>query len=459
MKILIKLNFKKIRNTAIRACSIVVSAAIAITMLTACGKNSNINKKTTFKIMCWNDDFRYMMEKYFIPRHEKLMKNMEIEWINDEIVKYADNVENRLNSGESIDLFLGDDKMAARFANNPNVSSLSEMNITEDELAAQYHYTRVLASDTNGIQKGAAFNAEPGIIIYRADYAEQYLGITHQEEMQELLSSWDTFLSVAQKLNDKTDGKIKMLTGSADIWKSIEGAMTGLWTSDGKLAVSEETMAKWLNYIKSLDKCNAFLDTKIMSDDWYDAINDGVFCFFSAPWLNKDTALDNADTNTIFSASKRNGKSFGKWKTSLAPGGFTYGGNWLYSSANSTNKQIAGEIIRAFTCDSEFMRLIALGNMEYVNNTDVIQKLSESQISNPMFKDLDAFSVYVDAANGLEIQAPSVYDNDISRLLYEQTAKYSDDKISLETASYNFRYNVWKKYNNITEKPEPIDKK
>ncbi len=385
------------------------------------------------------------------------MKNVEIKWTNEEIVNYADHVENRLDNGEAVDIFIGNDDMAPRFANNPNTAALSELGITDDDLAYQYKYTRVLASNANEVQKGSAINAEPGIIIYRTDYAEQYLGITNQEEMQELLSSWDTFLSVAQTLNEKSDGKIKMVTNSSEVWMSIDAAMMGLWMSNDKLDVSEETIARWLNYIDDLGDCDAFRSSKIMSDDWYNAVSDGVFCFFSAPWLNKNVSALNADTNTIFSTAKNKGKSFGKWKTSLAPNGFIYGGNWLYSSTNSKNKQLVGEIIRQFTCDAEFMRILALGNMEYVNNTMAIDKLSQLDMDNPLFDGLDAFSVYRNAAERLEISTPTVYDSTISSLLYNQAVQYKNKKITLEEASYKFHYNVWKKYNEITPKPEPLD--
>lgn len=452
--------FKLFRKNSVfsQAFALITSATILLSMAVSCGNNKDFTQpKTTLTIMCWNDDFRDMMEKYFIPRNEELMENVEIKWINEEIVTYADNVEKRLDNGEDIDIFVGNDDMAPRFANNANTAALSELGITEADLAGQYTYTRVLASDANKVQKGSAITAEPGIIIYRTDYAEKYLGITNQEEMQELLSSWDTFLSVAETLNEKSNGKVKMLTNSSELWMSVESAMTGLWMSNDKLDVSEDTISRWLNYINDLGKCNAFRGSKVMSDDWYSAVSDGVFCFFSAPWLNKNVSSLNADTNTIFSTAKNNGQSFGKWKTSLAPNGFVYGGSWLYSSINSQNKQLAGKIIKKFTCDPEFMRVLALGNMEYVNNRSAIAELSQIGIENPLFDGLDAFSVYSNAAESMEISLPTVYDSTISQLLYNQAIQYKNNKVTLEEASYNFRYNVWKKYKNITEKPEPIE--
>lgn len=441
----------------LRISALLLAAAMIVLSVSGCrgsDADDEPEEKITLKIMSWNDDFREAMETYFIPRHEALMSNVEIRWLNDEIVGYRANVENRLNNGERIDLFVGDNEMSPYFANNPHVAALTQLGLTENDLAQQYPYTQVLGSDENGIQRGSAMNAEPGILLYRTDYAEQYLGVTEQYEMQEILSSWDTFLTAAKTINERSEGKVKMLSDSSEIWRSIDCAMLGLWLSDGQLSVSDETLLHWLEYVDELNAAKGLSGIKPFDDDWSKAVNDGVFCFYAAPWLNKSAAADNADITTIFSAAKRGGISFGKFKTSLAPNGFVYGGNWLYSSANSDHKELAGEIIRAFTCDEDFMRLLALGNMEYVNNTAVIDTLSEQTIANPLFDGLDAFSVYNSAAKGLEFSAPSVYDSAVSKLLYNQAKAYAQGKVSAAEAIYNFRNNVWKKYSDITTEPQ-----
>ena len=441
-------------KTLTRLSAFLMALLTGLLSVVSCGKKNDEERETvTLTIMSWNDDFRHMMETYFIPRHAQLMENVEIRWVNDEIVGYRDNVLSRLNAGEHIDLFLGDHEMAPWFTGNSNVASLRQLSIDESELTGQYHYTRVLGTDENGVQKGSAITAEPGVLLYRADYAEQYLGITHQEEMQERLSSWESFIATAATLRENSGGKVKMLANSTELWHSVDTAMSGLWMTDGRLSVSDETAAHWLDIVKELTAADAFLGVKSFDDDWYNAIDSGVFCFYSAPWLNKSSASDNADITTIFSSAKHSGISFGKFKTSAAPNGYVFGGDWLYSSANSSHKEIVAEIIRAFTCDKEFMRLIALGNMQYVNNTDVNTELATCNIANPLLDGLDAFSVYQSAAGSLEFAAPSIYDAAVSKLLLNQTKDYAIGNATLEQTVYHFRYNVWKKFPEIADEP------
>ena len=378
---------------------------------------------------------------------------MKLEWVTVEINSYRSSVQNRLAGGEQIDLFLGDSEMAPFFAVNSDVATLAQVGIREDELLHQYHYTRILGSDSDGVQKGSAYSAEPGILLSRADYAEKYLGITHQEEMQEKLSSWDSFISVARTLNEASDGRIKMLPNSAELWKSVDCAMYGLWLTDGKISVSDETALHWLDIVRELESIKAFAGVKTLDDDWYTALDSGVFCFYAAPWLCKSNSPQAADITTIFSSSKRSGASFGKFKTSLAPNGFVYGGSWLYCPQKSRHKDIAAGIIRAFTCDSDFMRLIALAEMQYVNYSEVCDELAGMKIPNMLFDGLDAFSVYNAAARSLEFPSPGVYDSSVSGMLFDQTRKYGRGEIDGNEAVYNFRLNVWKKYEEITTEP------
>lgn len=438
-----------------RLLPLILAATLVFLSVTGCrgAADQDDESKTVLKIMSWNDDFRRAMETYYIPRHEDLMEHVEIQWISDEIVGYQKNVENRLLDGEVIDLFVGNDEMAPFFANNPGTATLSQLGITEGDLAAQYPYTRLLGSDENGVQRGSAINAEPGVLLYRADYAAEYLGVTRQEEMRTMLSSWDTFLSTAKLLYQRSDGKVRMMSDSSEIWRAVEGEMTGHWLTDGRLSVSDETLSRWINYVKELNGTKGFAGIHPFDDDWTEAVSDSVFCFCAAPWLNKSTSSDNADITTLFSTARRGGTSFGKFKAAPAPHGFVYGGNWLYSSANSSHHELVGQIIRDFTCNADFMRLLALGNMEFVNNTDAVAQLSSMNVANPLLDDLDAFSVYHNPAQALSLASPTIYDHTVSGLLYNQAKSYAQGKVTEANALYNFRRNVWKKYETIADEP------
>lgn len=416
-------------------------------------RNKNDAPPVTLTVMSWNDDFRQALETYFIPRHPELMANVTIQWENCEIVDYEKAINQRLLGGEALDLFVGNDDMAPAFSRNPAVAPLAQIGITADALAHQYPYTRTLGADEAGVQRGSAMNLEPGILLYRADYAADYLGITDPAVMRQRLSTWDGFLSVAQELHERSQGSVKMLSDSSEIWRAIDSEMTGQWLTDGRLSASDETLGQWLDYVKNLNQVSGFAGIKPMDDDWGKAVRENVFCFFAAPWLCKSASPVNADINTIFSAASRGGNAFGHFRTAPAPCAFTYGGNWLYCPAHSAHKELVGQIIRAFTCDKDFMRLLALGQMTFVNHTDVIDELSDLSIANPLLEGEDAFSVYRDAARAAHT-LPSPYDKRLSALLYPQARTYAQGKLTQVKALYQFRSNVWKQYETLLEEPK-----
>ena len=92
--------------------------------------------------------------------------------------------------------------------------------------------------------------------------------------------------------------------------------------------------------------------------------------------------------------------------------------------------------------------------MSYVNNSEVCTELAGMKIPNGLFDGLDAFSVYDAAARSLEFASPTVYDASISELRYDQAKRYAKGEIKGSEAIYQFRLNVWKKYEEITVEPK-----
>ena len=418
-------------------------------------RRKTVKEPVTLTVLSWNDDFREIVESYLIPRYPELMENVTIHWVTDEINGYRDRLLARLDAGEPVDLFLGDNEMAPWFAASPGTASLRELGLDTRDLAAQYRCTRLLGSDGNGVQKGSAMTVEPGVLLYRTDYAAQYLGITRPEDMQARLSTWEAFLETASQLREKSDGKIRMLPNATELWRSVNTAMSGRWLSDGRLSVSDDALSQWMETVRSFNDAGGFLGVNSFSDEWYNAIDDGVFCVYAAPWMCKSNIPDRADITTVFSSARQSGVSFGRFGVAAPPVGFLYGGTWLYGSAHSSHKELVGQIIRACTCDADLMREMALRRMEFVNHTEVCRSLGELKISNPLFDGLDAFSVYRTAAEGMDFAAPSVYDGEVSAQLLKQARAYAKGEATLTDAVYRFRLGVWKLYPDITDEPQP----
>ena len=136
-------------------------------------------------ILCWNDDdLKYM---YDIVADATGMDKSMINYKNvgsngtDANEQYAQ----VFLSGDDVDLYFCDADWNMAYQNNDEYSApLSAVGISEDMYANAYDYTVAMGKDKNGVLKGASWQAAAGGYAYRADLAEEYLGVTSPEDMQ-----------------------------------------------------------------------------------------------------------------------------------------------------------------------------------------------------------------------------------------------------------------------------------
>lgn len=75
--------------------------------------------------------------------------------------------------------------------------------------------------------------------MYRASYAEKYLGVKTPEEFQEKVKDWDTFMETAAELNEASEGAVKMFCATGDIWNAYQYNRSQGWVVDGKLVIDD----------------------------------------------------------------------------------------------------------------------------------------------------------------------------------------------------------------------------
>ena len=149
-------------------------------------------------ILCWNDDdLKYM---YDIVADATGMDKSMINYKNvgssgtDANEQYAQ----VFLSGDDVDLYFCDADWNMAYQNNDEYSApLSAVGISEDMYANAYGYTVNMGKDKNGVLKGASWQAAAGGYAYRADLAQEYLGVSTPEDMQAKIGSWDDFWATA----------------------------------------------------------------------------------------------------------------------------------------------------------------------------------------------------------------------------------------------------------------------
>ena len=189
------------------------------------GVDSSEDSKKTLTIYCWNTEFKSRLDKYYpqgtsneLTYNELADGSKEIATINGVKLNWVQ-VENEGNayqtkldealkgqqdSTEKVDMFLMEADYALKYANGDVALSIQDLGITDDDMSQMYQYTKDVATDTKtGELKGVSWQATPGLFLYNTKIAEDVLGTSDPEKVQEAVKDWDTFTATAQKMADK----------------------------------------------------------------------------------------------------------------------------------------------------------------------------------------------------------------------------------------------------------------
>jgi len=370
----------------------------------------------TLSIVCWTDnDLKNMIEVY-----QQDNPDANVKWVqsgnfgSDANTKYA----SFLNSGEDVDLFIAESGWILNYINNDDFSApLSALGITEKDYADAYDYTVDIGTDKNGVLKGASWQAAPGGFCYNTTLAEQYLGVTSPEEMQNKISTWDGFTATAEELKTASDGAVKMTATLEGMWQCYASAAHSPWLIDGR--INTETVREFSDMAISYVK-NGYVDPNNVqwSSLWKNAGRNGetLGYFFSTWCLTSGTQLEeNCGTD-------------GNWNIIIGPQEYFWGGSWLCVSPNCDNKTEAEKFVRYFTTDASTMEKYALSSGDFVNNRVVMEKIvADGSNKNPLLGGQDQFAVLKDVADTIKLnETITEYDQDLKESLSYALSSWSD---------------------------------
>ncbi|MBD5142206.1 MAG: extracellular solute-binding protein [Ruminococcus sp.] len=311
-----------------------------------------------------------------------------------------------LNSDEDIDLFIAESGWILNYINDDNYSApLSELGITEEDYTNAYAYTVDIGTDSNGILKGASWQAAPGGYCYNADLAKEYLGIETPEEMQEKISDWDKFYQVGAELAEASNGYITVAASLDDMWQCFSTSTNSPWIIDGKIntQTAREFTEMIIPYIQ-----NESIDSTVSQWGQYDWMvlgkeEDTLGYFFSTWCLTKGNQLEQCCGTE------------GNWRIVKGPQEYFWGGSWLCLSPKCDNKTDASNFVKYFTSNADSMEKYALKSGDFVNNQTVMEKIvTEGSNSNELLGGQDQFAVLKDVAANIKLnETITQYDEDL----------------------------------------------
>jgi multiple sugar transport system substrate-binding protein len=389
-------------------------------------------------IYSWNPNF----SELFADTYAMVQPNFNYECQDTELSArtYQGALDSSLASGDwAPDLFTLEADMSSKYVNSEYTLDIAELGIDYAELYNQFPYTNELMTSESGQIKALTWESNPGVIYYNRTLADQYLGVSNPEDVQPYFADWDTFLSTARQIAADSNGTVRIISGTDDIYKSFSQQRSQGWVDDGEIYL-DQIMIDLFDFAKILNDDELTFDTEQWSEGWTaNKSNESVLAYLGPSWLPTYAMGFDYEEDGVTLKPGANPTS-GDWACVAAPTPYFWGGIYLAASTYNNEKEISGDILRYFTIDTDSMKSCLSTNHGYPtndygttnytlfpNNIDLcISLATDNTIGFPYLGGQNPYPLYLDTA--LSIDVPKEYPFEIlyERIYLSTMQKYID---------------------------------
>ncbi len=404
-------------------------------------------------IYCWNEEFKSRLTDHY-PGYEEVdathgtIGDVSVVWniTPSDDNAYQNNLDTTLLAQESaaaddkIDIFLVEADYALKYVDTDYTMAVSDLGITDADLANQYQYTKDVVTDSNGKLKGVSWQGCPGALFYNREVAKEVLGSDDPAEVQKAVSDWATFNETADTM--KAAGYY-MTSSVNDSYRVYSNNVSSKWVVDGKINIDENLM-NWVNDSKALYDAGETGTHELWSDDWSKGFYpDGkVFCYFGPAWLiNFCMAAD--DEGSI--------ANLGGWGATEGPQGFFWGGTWICAATGTDNASLVKDIMLQMTTNEEIMKEIVVADDDFVNNKPAMEAMAEdTSYSSKVLGGQNPLAMYCAGAEKIDLSNQCPYDQACNEEFQNAMKNYFEGNATLDEALELFYKAVQEKHPELT---------
>ena len=415
---------------------------------------SGSDEGKVLNIYAWNEEFKSRITDHY-PGYEEVdathgkIGDVDVVWTitpnNDNA--YQNNLDQQLlkqadaDAKDKIDIFLVEADYALKYSDTDYTMAVSDLGITDDELANQYDYTKKILEDSNGVLKGVSWQSTPGVLIYNREIAKDMWGSDDPAEVQKHVSDWDTFYATGSELAAKG---YKLTATVNDSYRVYSNNVSSKWVEDGKLNIDPQFKA-WADAEKASYDAGQTTTGDLWSDEWSAGFYpDGkVFAYFGPAWLI-NFSMGQDDEKSIAHA--------GGWGATEGPQAFYWGGTWICAATGTDNPTLVADIMRKMTTDETILKDIVSKDSDCVNNKNVLSSLaSDDSFGFSVIGGQNPFGLFTENVEKIDLSNLSAYDQGCN----ESFQKIMKDYFSGQYATYDeaieaFKQDVATKYPAIT---------
>jgi hypothetical protein len=302
--------------------------------------------------------------------------------------------------------------------------------------ANAYDYT-VKYATIDGELKGLTWQATPGGFVYRTDIAEEVLGVTAPEEVQEYVKDWDTFFATAETM--KAAG-YAMLSGPDDIKYAMLDQRSAAWVTDDKLSV-DQAVIDYLEMAKKLYDGGYTTKSNMWDDNWNTNFTGDVFGYFGCTWFVYWCIVDEEGSET-----------YGKRAMCQGPVDYHWGGTYVGITDACPNKELAALVVYTLCCDTDVMYKLSEETLDFVNNKAAVEALiADGKGASPVLGGQNPLETWHEAAQGISLDFAYENDSTINGFLDNASGAYNSGEFAtVDDAVQSIKDKVQEAYQYIT---------
>ncbi len=367
----------------------------------------------------WNDEFGSRMQ-YVLDAHPEYADY--VEYVNLGVSgtdgTYQTAVDTAMQGGDKYPSIIAmDNDVAKYYTETDNTLALSSIGITDEMYANAYKYTVDYAT-YNGELKALTWQAAPGCFTYRASIAEDVLGATTPDEVQEYVKDWDTFFATADTM--KAAG-YSMLSGPDDVKYAIWDQQTKPWitvAADGSETLTlDGAVTEYFETAKKLYDGGYTDKTSMWSDAWSANFEGDVFGYFGCTWFVYWCIATTEDSAT---------STYGDWRVCRGPVDYHWGGTYVAVMKDCPNTELAAYLVYALCCDEDIMYTLACDTLDFVNNKAVIEKeIANGDGSAAILGGQNPVEVWAEAAKGIDLSNSTYLDASLKAIMDKASEGYN----------------------------------
>ncbi len=404
-------------------------------------------------IYCWNEEFKSRVTDHY-PGYTEVdgttgtIGDVTVKWNitpNDDNA-YQNNLDAALlgqadaATDDKIDIFLVEADYALKYVDTDYTMAISDLGITDADLANQYQYTKDIVTDSNGVLKGVSWQGCPGALFYNREAALEVLGTDDPTEVQAYVADWATFNETADKMKE---AGYAMTSSVNDTYRVYSNNVSSKWVVDGKINIDENLM-NWVNDSKELVDAGQTGIHELWSDDWSAGFypEGNVFCYFGPAWLINFSMA--ADTEGSIGYN-------GGWGATEGPQGFYWGGTWICAATGTDNASLVKDIMLQLTTNEDIMTEIVKLDNDFVNNKPAMEAMAaDTSYSSKVLGGQNPLAMYCAGAEKIDLSNISSYDQACNEEFQNAMKNYFEGNATLDEALDLFYKAVVEKHPELT---------